>query len=100
MVKLEIEEDKVQVLTKIEVAEQMMNSRLSADEKMGDVRLEFGCELEVDVLVHDPSDLRRDGTLSHTETFSIYDIREEFCHCDSYVWGLDEHGEDVLIGIE
>ena len=49
--KIEIEND-VQLLSPREVAEQLVNSTLALDEYIGDVRLECGCDLEVDIHKH------------------------------------------------
>ena len=83
----------ISTLSVKEVADQLMNSRLERGERIGDVRLECGCDLEIDILIDEPSDPR----LDRTETFTISDIREDFTQGDWYAWAKDENGEDVLI---
>ena len=78
----------VAILTPKEVAEQLMNSRLDGGERIGEVRLECGCDLEVDVV--------RDGKYEYTETFTLGDIRSEFEAADYYCWAEDSDGNDVL----
>lgn len=87
----------ISTLSVKEVADQLMNSRLERGEKIGDVRLECGCDLEIDILIDEPSDPRLDGHLDRTETFTISDIRDDFTQGDWYAWAKDENGEDVLI---
>lgn len=87
----------ISTLSVKEVADQLMNSRLERDEKIGDVRLEYGCDLDIDILVDDPSDPRLDGHLDRTETFTLSDIREDFTEGTWYTWAKDEDGEDVLV---
>ena len=87
----------ISTLSVKEVADQLMNSRLGRDEKIGDIRLEYGCDLDIDILVDDPSDPRLDGHIDRTETFTLSDIRDEFTQSDWYAWAKTEDGEDVLI---
>lgn len=86
----------VQTLTPKEVAEQLMNSRLERDEKIGDVRLECGCDLEVDVMRVVEDDPRCSDYHLYTETFTLGDIRDEFEAADYYCWAKDDEGNDVL----
>ena len=65
-----------------------MNSRLEGDEKIGEVRLECGCDLEVDVVCN--------GKFAYTETFTLGDIRAEFGAADYYCWAKDDDGNDIL----
>ena len=87
----------ISTLSVKEVADQLMNSRLERDEKIGDVRLECGCDLDIDILVDDPSDPRLDGHIDRTETFTLSDIRDYFTQGDWYAWAKTEDGEDVLV---
>ena len=87
----------ISTLSVKEVADQLMNSRLERGERIGDVRLECGCDLEIDILIDEPSDLRLDGHLDRTETFTISDIRDDFTQGDWYAWAKTEDGEDVLV---
>lgn len=87
----------ISTLSVKEVADLLMISRLKRGERIGDIRLECGCDLEIDILIDDPSDPRHDGNLDYTETFTISDIRDEFTQGDWYAWAKDENGEDVLI---
>lgn len=87
----------ISTLSVKEVADQLMNSRLERGERIGDVRLECGCDLEIDILIDEPSDPRLDGHLDHTETFTLSDIREDFTEGDWYAWAKTEDGEDVLV---
>lgn len=84
-------------LTTNEVAHQLLDSVLAPDERVGEARLECGCDLEVDILHNDPSDPCIDGSLSHVETFTLGDIRYELCEGDIYCWAKDENGTDVLL---
>ena len=92
--KIEIADD-VQLLSPREVAEQLMNPQLAADEYIGDVRLEYG-ELAVDIHKHDEMDKRIDGYRDRTESFTIRHIRATFVAADYYAWVKDENGDDVL----
>ena len=87
----------ISTLSVKEVADQLMNSRLERDEMIGDVRLECGCDLDIDILVDDPSDPRLDGHIDRTETFTLSDIRDYFTQGDWYAWAKTEDGEDVLV---
>jgi len=93
--KIEITDD-VQLLSPREVAEQLMNPQLAAGEYIGDVRLECGCDLEVDIHLHDEMDKRIDGYRDRTETFTLGDIRDTFVAADYYAWVKDEDGNDYL----
>ena len=46
---------------------------------------------------NDPSDPRIDGCLSHTEEFTLSDIREHFTQGEWYTWAKDEDGNDILL---
>lgn len=90
--------DDCDALSVTEVAEQLMRYRLGRDEKIGDVRLERGRDLDIDILVDDPSDPRLDGHIDRTETFTPSDICEEFTEGDVFLWAKDcENGEWVLL---
>ena len=65
--------------------------------RIGESRLECGCDLEIDIMENDPSDPRINGCLSHTETFSLSDIRTHFTQSDYYAWAKDENGDDILL---
>lgn len=81
--------DDVIEMTPQEVAEQLMNGRLEPNEKIGEVRLECGKDLEIDIEV--------DEEFDRTETFYLSDIQDEFIHGDYYTWALNEKFEDVLL---
>ena len=93
--KIEIN-DNVQLLSPKEVAEQLLNGTLEDGEYIGDVRLECGCDLEVDIHLRDEMDKRIDGYRDRTETFTLGDIRDTFTAADYYAWVKDESGDDVL----
>jgi len=82
-----------------EVADQLTSNILGRGEKIGDVRLDFGYELCVDVLKVVEEDVRCTEYLDRTEVFTIGDIRSIFTYCDAYVWAKDESGDFVLLGI-
>ncbi len=65
--------------------------------KVGESRVEYGCDLEIDIMEDDPSDPRIDGCLSHTETFTLSDIATWFTQGDAYAWAKDEDGDDILL---
>lgn len=97
--KYSIESD-MQPLSLTEVAEQLQGCgalQLEADERTGEVRLECGTDLEIDIIKSDPMDRRIDGFRDRTETFTISDIREHFTAADYYTWAKDENGDDVLL---
>ena len=97
--KYSIESD-MQPLSLTEVVEQLQGCgalQLEADERTGEVRLECGTDLEIDIIKSDPMDRRIDGFLDRTETFTISDIREHFTAADYYAWAKDENGDDVLL---
>lgn len=88
------------VLTPREVAEQLRDCNaieLAADEKIGEVRLEFGTDLEIDVLKVIEDDPRCSGYTDRTETFTMSDIQAYFTAADYYAWAKDEDGDDVLL---
>lgn len=71
---------------------------IAADKKIGECRVECGCDLEIDILENEPEDPRIDGGLSHTETFTLSDVATWFTHYDAYAWAKDEDGDDILLG--
>lgn len=88
------------VLTPREVAEQLRDCgaiELAADEKIGEVRLEFGTDLEIDIDKVIEDDPRCSGYTDRTETFTIGDIGYHFTAADYYAWARDESGDDVLL---
>ena len=88
------------VLSLREVVEQLENCgaiELAADEKIGEVRLEYGTGLEVDIDKVIEDDPRCSGYNDRTETFTISDIRDYFTAADYYAWAKDEDGDDVLM---
>ena len=62
---------------------------LDEDERIGEVRLECGCDLEVDI--------EKNGNINRYETFTTNDIRWEFNEADYCVWAKDEANNDVLL---
>lgn len=87
----------IYTMTPQEVADQLMNGWLEDDERICDVRLECGCDLEVDIEKVVKDDPRCSGYYDHSETFTIDDIREQFVQGDYYIWAKDEDGDDVLL---
>ena len=90
----------IAVFTPREVAEQLENCgafELAADEKIGEVRLECGTDLEIDIRKVIEDDPRCSGYTDRTETFSLYDFRDYFTAADYYAWAKDEDGDDVLM---
>lgn len=88
------------VLTPREVAEQLRDCgaiELAADEKIGEVRLEFGTDLEIDIDKIIEDDPRCSGYTDRTETFTMSDITDYFTAADYYAWAKDEDGNDVLM---
>lgn len=94
MAKYEIEG--VDALSVNEVVDQFVVQYLDSDEKIGDVRLECGCDLEVDILHNEPGDPRIHGTLSYTKTLTVSDLRED-AEGDVFFWARNEYGEEVLL---
>lgn len=97
--KVELTKD-VEALSVSEVVEQLIGCgaiEIGPDKRLGESRLECGCDLEIDIMENDPMDKRIDGFLSHTETFTISDIREYFTQGEWYAWAKDEDGDDILL---
>ena len=94
----DIDQD-IQTLTPQEVAKQLEGCgaiELDEDERISEVRLECGCDLEIDIEKVIEDDPRCSAYPSHTETFTLSDIREYFTEFDYYKWAKDENDEDVL----
>lgn len=88
------------VMTPHEVAEQLVNCgaiELQADERIGEVRLECGTDLEINIEKVIEDDPRCSGYVDHTETFDMSDIEYHIEAADYYVWAKDEDGDDVLL---
>ena len=88
------------ILSLCEVAEQLRDCgaiELAADEKIGEVRLECGTDLEIDIDKVIEDDPRCSGYTDHTETFTMSDIRDYFTAADYYAWAKDKDGNDVLM---
>lgn len=88
------------VMTPREVAEQLEYCgaiQLEADERIGEVRLECGTDLEIDIEKVIEDDPRCSGYVDHTETFLTSDIQYEFTNSDYCAWVKDEDGNDVLM---
>lgn len=82
-----------------EVAEQLVNGgviELQADERIGEVRLECGTDLEIDIEKVIEDDPRCSGYVDRTETFDIGDIEYHLKAADYYAWARDEDGNDCL----
>lgn len=97
--KVEINDD-TRVMSIKEVAEELKWNgalNLDSDERMGDARLECGCDLEIDIMTDDAMDRRIDGCLSRTETFTLNALLEEFSSFDYCTWAKDENGDDILL---
>ena len=67
------------------------------DKKIGECRVECGCDLEIDIMENEPDDPRIDGCLSHTESFTLADIKVWFDQADAYAWAKDEDGDEILL---
>ena len=97
---MKVEINNVEALSLTEVVEQLVGCgalQIAHDKKLGESRLECGCDLEIDIMENDPSDPRIDGCLSHTEEFTLSDIREHFTQGEWYTWAKDEDGNDILL---
>lgn len=94
--KLELNSNDIQLLSLKEVAEQLMNGKLDNGERIGEVRLECGVDLEIDIEVVVEDDPRCSSYHEYTETYTLGDIRSEFEAADYYCWAKDENGNDVL----
>ena len=97
---MKVEINNVEALSLTEVVEQLVGCgalQIEADKKLGESRLECGCDLEIDIMENDPSDPRIDGCLSYTEEFTLSDIREHFTQGEWYAWAKDEDGNDILL---
>lgn len=99
--KLTIDTNDVQILTLKEVAKRLFDSgafMLDRDEneEIGEVRLECGCDLEIDIFHKIEGDPRCNGYVDHTETFTLSEIEFYFDAADYYTWAKDEDGNDVL----
>lgn len=70
--------DEVNLLSPKDVAERLVTCgalTLDDGERTGEMRVEYGVDLEIDIHVSDPSDPRIDGHLDRTETFTLGDLR-------------------------
>ena len=97
--KVEIDED-VQTMSVTEVVDSLIASgalEIADGERIGESRVECGCDLEIDIMHDDQTDMRIHGCLSHTVTFTDEDIRAEFVNADYCVWAHDEDGDDILL---
>ena len=92
--------DSVDLLLPMEVAERLMACEaltLDASERIGEMRVECGVDLEIDIHVSDQSDPRIDGHLDHTETYTLDDLRTHIGDMADYmIWVRDEDGCDYL----
>ena len=89
-----------EVLTIREVAEQLANCgaiELEKDERIGNVELEFGTDLSIEIEKVIEDDPRCSGYTDRTETFTVSDITDYFTSADYYAWARDEDGDDVLM---
>lgn len=92
--------DNVQTMSVTEVVNALVSSgalEIDNGERLGEARLECGCDLEIDIMHDDSMDMRIHGCLSHTETFTEEDIRADFVNADYCAWAKDEDGNDVLL---
>ena len=91
--------DEPTTLTLREVADQLAACgafALDGGEDIGEVRLEFGSDLEIDIVRRIEDDPRCSGYLDHTETLGLSDICQHFTLADHYAWGKDASGDDCL----
>lgn len=80
----------IQTYTPQEAADMLVDCgylELDEDERITDVRLECGCDLEIDI-----NDER-------TETFTTPDLADAFTVADFITWAKDENDNDVLVCI-
>lgn len=97
---MKVEINNVEALSLTEVVQQLIGCgaiEIAPDKRLGECRLECGCDLEIDIMENDPSDPRIDGCLSHTEEFTLSDIREHFTQGEWYAWAKDEDENDILL---
>ena len=88
-----------QCLTLREVAEQLVNCGaipIAEDEEIGDVQLESGTDLVVEIKKVIEDDPRCSGYSVRTDIMTMYHIREWFLQADYYAWGKDDNGDDCL----
>lgn len=88
------------VMTLQEVAERLVNCgaiELQADERIGEVRLECGTDLDIDIEKVIEDDPRCSSYVDHTETFDIGDIKHHLEAADYCAWVHDEDGDDCLM---
>lgn len=93
--------DEPVLLTLREVAEQLcgcgaIHIRGFDGEDYGEVRLENGEELEIEVVQKIEDDPRCSGYVVRTEIIDLAKIREAFTAADYYAWAKDEDGNDCL----
>ena len=92
--------DECETMSVSEVVEQLKRCgalEVKPDKKIGECRIECGCDLEVDIMENEPDDPRIDGCLSHTESFTLADIRVWFTNADTFAWAKDEDGDEILL---
>lgn len=97
--KVEITND-CEALSVTEVVQQLIGCgalEVGNGERLGESRLECGCDLEIDIMTDDPSDPRIHGCLDHTETFTLDDLRTYLADTAEYlIWVRDANGDDYL----
>ena len=73
-----------------DVANELLEGALDDGHRIGDVRLTFGTNLEVEFIGEDTREVF---------TFTLHDIYSDrdFYHADFYVWAKSEKGENVLL---
>ena len=92
--------ESVNCYTPREVADMLVDCcdlNLDADERISEVRLECGSDLEIDIEKVVEDDPRCTGYHSHTETYTILDLRTAFTEADFCIWAKDENDEDTLV---
>ena len=92
--------DDINLLSPKDVAERLATCgalTLDDGERTGEMRVEYGVDLEIDIHVSDPSDPRIDGHLDHTETYTLDDLRTYLADTAEYlIWVKDANGDDYL----
>lgn len=82
--------DDINLLSPKDVAERFTTCgalTLDDGERTGEMRVEYGVDLEIDIHVSDPSDPRIDGHLDHIETFTLGDLRTYLADTAEYlIW--------------
>lgn len=79
------------VMSLQEVANELLKGVLDDGHRIGDVRLTFGTNLEVEIIIGEDT--------PEVFTYTLYDIYSgwNFYNADFYTWAKSEQGENVLL---